>query len=746
MESLIENGWNYISAIFQVLLNKSKEKSLIEPQYIFRGITKRWFSTSTLIDNNIKTIIKDIEFIANNNDKRNTICEPCEKWIQRHTTKTQKRSNKNAEPNAYYFKLNKEKIESKDYYEFLYERLKDSIDNLMKKDTKAFDLLNTIMAPEAQSDYNYCVPQFINSGAVVRLKKGSLHPSNLDYVNYIKHMLNDIKVRFPEYNGDSYSDIEILADMQHKGGATCLADFSTNFLTALWFATQALDDDIGYLFCYDINRALIQDDKLYILNKNYEHRRIEDLLYETTKKTKFSIKKSYRFWLWRPSNLNERIAMQDSVFIFGLEPFDIKENNVIAIPIPHSWKKPIQHVLKSFFGITAESVYCDVEGYADANSKTRPYTRSVMHFFNENFGLNLNEKYNKSDKSFEHLQCGIDCLFQGEYKLALRYFSLYEAKTSKKYTKDNFLKKNPKSRKAKLKEYTLNTDVLYSKGICLKHLGDSYGAIHDFSEAYKTCKVLYQYVNDILSKAKSPEEIKGLKACKDYIISKQEKAFNDLLDMYFITHQYEQAAHLISERSSDYLDIICSFKIKEAKCCKAIENYLYFLKMYNNTSTAISHYLAFLEKAKSSTTDEIYSPLELTKISDIEIEKEDQPFLYVLNSFFDSIYNYFTHFTIITRSNGALESEKKEYYFEKSNFEKFNNAEKEIDDSTINNIFKNDNDDKLFTGWDLRNIDILIEEISITLLDYSFLELKYQIDKMKNFINFVQGKINLAKS
>ena len=37
-------------------------------------------------------------------------------------------------------------------------------------------------------------------------------------------------------NGQQLSDLEILAELQHFGAATCLIDFSRSALVALWFA------------------------------------------------------------------------------------------------------------------------------------------------------------------------------------------------------------------------------------------------------------------------------------------------------------------------------------------------------------------------------------------------------------------------------------------------------------------------------------------------------------------------------
>ena len=39
-------------------------------------------------------------------------------------------------------------------------------------------------------------------------------------------------------NGQQLSDLEILAELQHFGAATCLIDFSRSALVALWFACQ----------------------------------------------------------------------------------------------------------------------------------------------------------------------------------------------------------------------------------------------------------------------------------------------------------------------------------------------------------------------------------------------------------------------------------------------------------------------------------------------------------------------------
>ena len=105
-------------------------------------------------------------------------------------------------------------------------------------------------------------PDYIKSGAAVRLQENTIsNTPHIDYINYINHLLYDAKERFPKYVDEQFTDIEILADLQHKGAASCLVDFSNNFLTSLWFATRGDEKDLGYLYCYDINSALTSNEQ-----------------------------------------------------------------------------------------------------------------------------------------------------------------------------------------------------------------------------------------------------------------------------------------------------------------------------------------------------------------------------------------------------------------------------------------------------------------------------------------------------
>ena len=78
------------------------------------------------------------------------------------------------------------------------------------------------------------------------------------FLNYIDQILDDAGLqRFRERQDRGLSDLELLADLQHYGAATCLIDFTTNALVALWFACYEEPGQAGKVIAMptnDINR------------------------------------------------------------------------------------------------------------------------------------------------------------------------------------------------------------------------------------------------------------------------------------------------------------------------------------------------------------------------------------------------------------------------------------------------------------------------------------------------------------
>ena len=77
----------------------------------------------------------------------------------------------------------------------------------------------------------------INASAYRRL--GSENKDFNKFRRLTEELIKDTRQRgHGERNGRELYDLEILAQLQHFGAATCLIDFTYNALTALWFACQ----------------------------------------------------------------------------------------------------------------------------------------------------------------------------------------------------------------------------------------------------------------------------------------------------------------------------------------------------------------------------------------------------------------------------------------------------------------------------------------------------------------------------
>lgn len=686
----INNGWNYISAIFMTMLEQTKADEIIEPQYIYRGIAKNYVSRSEtiekyLLDKNITT----------ENTNEDDIRKKSIKFYEEDIYPKMRVVWNNLE------NVIKRYVDNDKYLEKYRNYLKQGIN------TSFISLVEFINCPY----YELMCPEYIKSGLAVRLQEGSVsNTPHIDYINYIIHMLNDVKERFPRYVDENYTDLEILADLQHKGAASCLVDFSNNFLMSLYFATNTDFEDFGYLFCYDINKAIIGDKRLTILDpQRYDKKSIIELLSETAKAPRYSGKQEYKFWLWRPSNLNERIARQDSIFIFGLEKFRVSEHKIITIPIPPNWKRDIQQTLKAFFGITTESVYCDVDGYADANSKKSPYEKTVVRFFNEKFDAKEKEFENKSDKieALRNLQNGMSCLFQCEYELALKYFTQCETKMGQiPHDLKEIKGEDKEDIFFKLKDITIGLEINYSKAICLKHLKDPYGAIKEFENVFNSYKLIEKIEEKIIKNNKEwynlkqnewidEEKENHFMKYKKYFEGKYQKAINDMTDLYYDTNQYKKIIDNLEkikiEGKDSVIENIKALKqtiINEVKCLIFLDNYL--KKKNNNNDT----------------------------ITINEKEFKGQPFYYALNKYFLSIKE-------------IIEIEKSE----------FDNIYKKLEDD-INNIINAGFPREFYSSWDLGDIKKKIRSIR-SKDEKKYIQLMMTTSKIEDFMNFVQGKIKI---
>ncbi|MYB68600.1 MAG: FRG domain-containing protein, partial [Gemmatimonadetes bacterium] len=161
-------------------------------------------------------------------------------------------------------------------------------------------------------------------------------------------------------------DLELLADLQHNGAATCLTDFTRNALVALWFACQKSDDADGKVFVVNI-----ADQRTFweITHTDIKDNSISKIL-------KFKIKTrepdypisgilvaSPKFWYWIPAHLNERIPAQHSLFLFGLPSSG--ELGAEEIIIESASKEQILKELEALHDICEESLFPDFVGFSN---------------------------------------------------------------------------------------------------------------------------------------------------------------------------------------------------------------------------------------------------------------------------------------------------------------------------------------------------------------------------------------------
>ena len=119
------------------------------------------------------------------------------------------------------------------------------------------------------------------------------------------------------------SNSEILAQLQHYGGETNLIDFTTDSLTALFFACDGANNKNG---------------RVIFLSKSGDMR-------------------NHITW---PSNPANRVIAQKSVFVRPSKGYIEPDDTIL---IPHKLKQPILDYLRICHDISTESIYNDFHGF-----------------------------------------------------------------------------------------------------------------------------------------------------------------------------------------------------------------------------------------------------------------------------------------------------------------------------------------------------------------------------------------------
>ena len=197
-----------------------------------------------------------------------------------------------------------------------------------------------------KSNKGFPIPEKIYSGAVI------------DLVKLAKMEGHALK------NGAELNDLELLAELQHYGAATCLIDFTKNPLVALWFACQPPSTNTEQVEDGKVVALDVKDKFPQIEPENLDAP-IEDLLRE-------------KIWLYSPKKQNNRIVAQQSVFVFG-EP--VITEHVKFCKVDDKSKNKILEELRDI-SISAESLFCDFDGFARENSSEKVYRPLAGKFYN----------------------------------------------------------------------------------------------------------------------------------------------------------------------------------------------------------------------------------------------------------------------------------------------------------------------------------------------------------------------------
>ena len=201
------------------------------------------------------------------------------------------------------------------------------------------------------------------------------HISGRLYLSYHRSVLVDAARNhgFDISGGQSESDLQLLGKLQHLGAATGLIDFTWDSLVALWFATEIRIRDgkecAGKIVVVNLNdttrfqrAALRKDDQT------------------VSKMFPLVSGPNDRQFYWEPqfpSDASNRVLRQRSVFVLGkaTDPELPDSRILIEIEIAAEDKLALRRELETLFGVSEQSLFPDVHGFARANSQEAAISR-----------------------------------------------------------------------------------------------------------------------------------------------------------------------------------------------------------------------------------------------------------------------------------------------------------------------------------------------------------------------------------
>ncbi len=209
------------------------------------------------------------------------------------------------------------------------------------------------------------------------------------YIN--KELIRKSKQRgYDKKDGKEFNILDILAELQHYGAATCLIDFTCSAQIALWFACQPYQKSKDEHQDKKDKKKETEDSTKHVNGKVYAVKHVpprssglpkcieitpEFLEKDAEKKKDISYflkeEKNAPLYYYQPKFQNHRIIAQQSVFLFGQYKFKADNECIIAADC----KGKILNELHKSSGLTEDKLFPDFEGFARwVQSKDSPYT------------------------------------------------------------------------------------------------------------------------------------------------------------------------------------------------------------------------------------------------------------------------------------------------------------------------------------------------------------------------------------
>ena len=166
------------------------------------------------------------------------------------------------------------------------------------------------------------------------------------FKNYVLNLLKTAQRNGLGHRADAeLCDLELLANLQHHGAATCLIDFTQSPLTALWFVCKDEPEKNGKIIGMRTDNAEL----FKIVEPDQQKEKIGTFFEQEG------------LWRWQPRDINNRIVAQQSIFVFG-EP-NIKEEHYETVIISQGSKK---NLLKHWRNTTTYQKLLYSEIYQDS--------------------------------------------------------------------------------------------------------------------------------------------------------------------------------------------------------------------------------------------------------------------------------------------------------------------------------------------------------------------------------------------